>query len=302
MPSPLPSTDDLQLFASVARLASFTLAAQRTAVPRSTVSTAVKRLEAQLGVRLLQRTTRRVVLTSEGEALLALSERLLDEIEELAGGFRDGAVRPQGRLRVDMPLGLATGIVMPRLPDFLARYPDLQIDLFSTDRRIDLIAEGMDCVVRAGPIVDDTLVCRPLGQLPLLSLASHGYIEEFGNPASPAELTAHFLINYQSNASDGPAGFEYVDGKTTIVVPMRHAVTVNNSESYRVACLAGLGIAQLPALALSRDELAGKLVEVMPMFRPCPLPLNLLYPQRKHTPHRVRVFGDWLFELLQELC
>ena len=145
MPAPLPSTEDLQLFASVARLASFTLAAQRTEVPRSTVSTAVKRLETQLGVRLLQRTTRRVVLTSEGEALLALSERLLDELEGLAGEFRDGAVRPQGRLRVDMPLGMATGIVMPRLPNFLARYPALQIDLFSTDRRLSRFAR------RVGP-------------------------------------------------------------------------------------------------------------------------------------------------------
>lgn len=296
----LPATDDLKIFVLVAQLASFTRASLQLRVPRSTVSTSIKRLETQLGARLLQRTTRSVVLTQEGQQLLSKSERLLDDFEDISLLFKNRDSQVRGRLRVDLPLGMTTGIVMAALPKFMSRNPALKIDVFSTDRRVDVIADGFDCVVRAGDVVDETLACRRLGQLPLLNVASREYIELHGKPESVSDLSRHWLLNYQPNPSDMPAGFEYWDGDATVVIPMAHRVTVNNSAAYGAACRAGLGIIQIPKISAVPDLRSGLLVEVMPEFLPAPLQVNLLYPHHRNIPHRVRLFGDWLFELMQD--
>jgi len=301
MPSPDKlSPEDLRIFVRVARLASFTRAAEQLEVPRATVSTALRRLEARLGARLLQRTTRRVTLTAEGDALLARAEDLLGELESLATLFRSQGQALKGRLRVDMPLGMCTGTVMARLPQFLAAHPQLQVELCSTDRRVDLIGDGFDCVVRAGPVVDQSLACRPLGALPLMNVAGSGYVAQHGLPTRLEELDAHWLVGYQPNPGDAPLGFEHRDDASgrALEVPMRHWVTVNNSAAYEAACRAGLGIAQLPASTGARGLGDGTLVEVMPAFRPAPMPLNLLYAHRRHLPRRVQVFADWLQQLL----
>lgn len=299
---PTPSPDDLRAFVLVARLASFTKAAQQLQLPRATVSTAVLRLESRLGARLLQRTTRRVQVTAEGEELLARSERLLDDLDDIAALFQQRDAQIAGRLRVDMPLGMATSIVLPRLAAFHARYQAIQVDVFSTDRRVDVIAEGFDCVVRGGAVVDESLACRPLGRFPLVNVAGRAYADRHGVPATLADLTAHLLVNYQPNLADPPAAFEHVDpAGRTLAVPMRHVVTVNNSAAYAAACLAGLGIAQLPALRADEGIRAGTLVEVLPAHRPAPMPLNLLFPHRRNIPKRVRVFADWLAVTVSEV-
>ncbi len=297
-----PSPDDLRAFVLVARLASFTRAAEQLQLPRATVSTAVLRLERRLGARLLQRTTRRVQVTADGDELLARSERLLEDLDEIAGLFRQRDGQIAGRLRVDMPLGMATAIVLPRLGEFQARYPGIQVDVFSTDRRVDVIAEGFDCVVRGGAVVDESLAYRPLGQIVLCNVASRGYIERHGMPATIADLAAHLLVNYQPNPSDSPATFDFVDPVTgkACAVPMRHAVTVNNSAAYAAACLAGLGIAQQPTLRAEEGIRAGTLVDLLPTHRPAPMPLNLLFPHRRNIPQRVRVFADWLAGVVGE--
>ncbi|RZT39390.1 LysR family transcriptional regulator [Cupriavidus agavae] len=299
MSTVLPSTADLRVFVLVAQLASFTQAALRLQVPRSTVSTSIIRLEKQLGARLLQRTTRRVVLTREGEELLGRSERLLDDFEELAQLFRADNQPLQGLLRVDMPLGMATGVVMAALPAFLQRHPALQIEVSSTDRRVDVIADGFDCVVRAGNVVDESLVSRPLAQMPLINVASRDYVGAHGRPENLADLAAHWLVNYMPNRSSTPAGFEYHEGGKLVSVPMAHRVTVNNSSAYSAACRAGFGIAQIPTATAAPDLRTGLLIEVMARYRPEPMPVNLLYPHRRNVPARVRQFGDWLGELLK---
>lgn len=299
MSTELPSFQDLRIFVAVARLAGFTRAASQLQVPRSTVSTAIGRLEATLGARLLQRTTRRVVLTSEGQELLIRSERLLEDFEDLAGAFRNPDARLQGRLRVDVPIGMATGPVMAVLPDFLAMHPDLELDFLSTDRRVDVVSEGLDCVVRGGTVMDETMACRPLGALPLVNVVSAGYVTLHGLPRSLADLPSHWLINYQSNTSDAPAQFEYAEGSSDHGIPMRHRVTVNNSAAYGAACRAGMGIAQIPFLSASADLETGALVEVLSQHRPAPMPLNLLYPHRRNVPQRVRVFGDWIANVVR---
>lgn len=294
MHRPNPSVDDLRIFMLVARLGSFSrVAAQQQASP-SAISTAISRLEAQLGARLFHRTTRTVVLTQEATELLGRSERLLEDFDEITGLFRQAASTLDGRLRVDLPLGMATGIVMDMLPAFMAQHPGLQMDVFSTDRRVDVVADGFDCVIRGGAVVDDLLVCRPLGYLPVINVVSPRYIDAHGQPDSLADLAGHYLVNYAPNPTDQPAGFTYRDGPAERMVAMRHQVTVNNSAAYSAACRAGFGIAQVPLIGAEADLAAGRLVQVLSEYAPALMPVNQLYAHRRNVPQRVRVFGDWL--------
>jgi len=298
MSKPTPSVDDLRTFVLVARLGSFSRAAEQVETAASSISTAIARLETQLGARLFQRTTRKVVLTHEGSELLGRSERLLDDFDELAGLFRQGTSPLSGRLRVDLPLGMAAGVVMKLLPDFMARHPGLHVDVFSTDRRVDVIGDGYDCVVRVGPVIDDALVCRPLGRLPLVNVASRAYLDTFGVPLDLADLAGHYLVNYQPNPSDLAAAFEYLEGTATRMQSMQHRITVNNSAAYAAACRAGFGIVQVPLVGVKAELAAGLLVQVLPDFPPPTMPVNLLYPHRRNVPRRVRLFGDWLMEVV----
>ncbi|MDQ2733652.1 MAG: LysR family transcriptional regulator [Pseudomonadota bacterium] len=263
-----PSADDMRVFACVARLASFTKAAAQLQVPRATVSTAVLRLESRLGARLLQRTTRRVHLTSDGEQFLERCERVLADLEDLATLFQHGGEQVSGRLRVDMPLGMSTDRVMARLPEFLSRHPALQVDVYSTDRRIDVVADGFDCVIRVGAVVDESLACRPLGSLPLINVVSAAYLQMHGEPRALEDLPSHWMVNYQSNPGDVPAAFDYLDpeSKMTLRVPMRHLVTVNNSAAYAAACRAGLGLVQIPKWGVIAGNANSGLLPSWPLF------------------------------------
>jgi DNA-binding transcriptional LysR family regulator len=303
MSKPKPSLDDLRIFVFVAQLGNFSRVAEHLKAVPSSISMSISRLETQLGARLFQRTTRRVVLTDEGMALLARTERLLEDFEEISGLFRQTDSRLSGRLRVDVPLGMASGVVMHMLPEFLARHPDLKLEVFSTDRRVDVIADGFDCVVRVGAVVDDTLVCRPLGWLPLVNVASQGYIDTYGTPCDLVDLETHYLVNYVPNSSYQSAGFEYLDAKVTRAMAMPHRITVNNSAAYGAACRAGFGIAQLPLFSVEAYLESGALVQLMPQHTPAPMPINQLYPHRRNVPRRVRVFGDWLANVVEtSLC
>jgi DNA-binding transcriptional LysR family regulator len=224
---------------------------------------------------------------------------LLEDFEDLAGAFRKPQEQLQGRLRVDVPIGMATGVVMAALPAFLARHPKLELDFLSTDRRVDVVADGLDCVVRAGRVVDETMACRPMGALPMVNVVSTEYVAHHGRPQSLSDLSAHWLINYESNPTDSPAEFEYKDGATNLGIPMRHRITVNNSAAYGAACRAGMGIVQIPHASAAADLENGSLLEILPQHRPQALALNLLYPHRRNVPQRVRLFGDWLAEVLQ---
>lgn len=295
------STEDLRIFLWVARLTSFTRAAEQLQLPRTSISNAIQRLEERLGARLLQRTTRRVQITREGEELLERCERLLDDLDDIGALFQQGS-QLQGRIRADMPLGMATGVVLPRLPEFLQLHPALQIDIFSTDRRVDLLAEGFDLVVRAGAVVDESLVSRPLLTLELLNVASPSYVAQHGQPATLDELARHWLINYQPNPASQPATFEYLDAASgrSVHLPMRHKVTVNNSVAYNAATRAGLGIAQIPASRARLEIAEGLLVEVLPQHPPAPMTARILFPHRRNIPQRVRAFADWIAEIARD--
>jgi DNA-binding transcriptional LysR family regulator len=291
--------DLFRIYARVVDCASFTRAADQLGLPRSTVSAAVRELEDRLGTRLLHRTTRRVAPTPDGEAFHARCLRLVADVEEVEGLFRQGPEQLAGRLRVDLPGRIGRLVVAPALPEFLARHPALELELGVGDRPIDLVEAGVDCALRVGPLGDSGLVARPLGELPLVNVASAGYLQRHGTPASPHALEGHFVVRYASPGSGRVEPWEWIeDGQVHGCTPPAQ-VTVNSAEAYLACCLAGLGMIQVPAYDV-RDALrAGTLVEVMPRWRAAALPMTLLYPHRRHLSRRVRVFADWLEALLR---
>lgn len=293
--------DAMRIYVRVAEMASFTLAAQSMGLPKGSLSTAVQRLENLLGVRLLHRTTRRVQMTLDGQAFYERCKDLLADVEELQGMFQLGEAALQGRLRVDMPIGVARTVILPHLPEFMQAHPGLEIEFSSTDRRVDLVREGFDCVMRIGALGDSLLVARPLGHYQVINCASPAYLAAFGVPQTLDDLAQHRLIHYVPTLGSRSAGFEYVDAQSGEVrcLAMAGALTVNNSDAYQAACLGGLGLIQAPEVGVRALIGSGQLVEVLPQYRAAPMPVSLLYGNRRHVPKRVQVFMAWLAEVMQ---
>lgn len=292
--------EELRIFLHVAERGSFTRAAESLGLPKASVSLAIQRLEAALATQLLHRTTRRVQLTADGAQLMQRARDLLDDVEALQGMFRRDVTELRGRLRVDMSSGLARHLVLPALPAFLARHPGLELELSGTDRRVDVVREGFDCVVRVGALDDNTLVARPLGHLDVVSCASPAYLRAHGTPRTLQDLAGHQLVHYVSAFGQRPLGFEYFDGQQYRTLAMAGAVTVNSGDGYTAAALAGLGIIQAPRLGVRQALHEGTLVELLPHLPAEPMPVTLLYAQRRHLPTRMRVFMDWLAALFEQ--
>lgn len=291
--------DLLRTFVRVAELASFTQAGEQLGLPRSTVSEHIQSLEELLGTRLLQRTTRKVTTTQDGLVLYERGKELLAQMDELQGLFRRHDEALGGRLRVDMPTVMARKLVMPRLGEFLARHPALELEVSCTDRRVDLVREGFDCVVRVGAVNDASVVARSLGQFPQVTCASPGYLAEHGVPETLDDLAGHRLIHYVSVLGARPSGFEYLLQGETRYQPMSGALSVNNAEAYESAAMGGLGLIQVPVHGVLDDLQAGRLVQVLADVPLPPMEISLLYAHRR-LPRRVRVFMQWLGQLLGE--
>jgi DNA-binding transcriptional LysR family regulator len=291
----------LRVFASVAERGSFSAAAEALGLPKGRVSQLVQQLEARLGVRLLQRTTRRVQLMPDGEAVLERARGLLADAEELGGLFQRAPTELRGHLRLDLPVRLAVAQVLPALPQFLAAHPGLTLDLSSTDRRVNLIEEGFDCVLRVGSVGDDSLVARRLGVLRQLNLASPAYLARHGEPQHPRDLAeGHRLVHYaQRLPTRSPPVFEWLDESGQLQrQAMVAALSVNHTEAYEAAALAGLGLIQAPPSTGSQLH-TGRLRAVMTSYEAPPLPVHLLWPQQRHLSRRTRALIDWLDGLLR---
>lgn len=290
--------DAMRIFVRVTETGSFTQAADSLGLPRASVSNAIKQLETKLGTRLLHRTTRRVQLTQDGQACLERCMDLLADMEEWETMFaaRDEALT--GRLRVDLPATLARTTVIPQLPAFLAQHPALRVELSSTDRRVDLVREGFDCVLRVGAIADSTLIARPLGHMRQINVASPAYLERYGVPHTLDDLRKHQLIHYTTTLGTRPVGWEYFDGERYTQWPMEGVLTVNNADAYQAACLAGIGLIQAPESGAREHLAVGALQEVLPEHQAEPLAVTLLYANRRHLPRRVHAFMNWLADLL----
>jgi LysR family transcriptional regulator for bpeEF and oprC len=292
--------DLFRIFARVAECASFTRAAGTLGLPRSSVSAAIAELEGRLGARLLNRTTRKVTLTQDGTAFYERCLRLLADMEETETLFRQGGATPAGKLRVDVPGRVGRLIIAPALPDFLARYPQLDIELGVTDRAVNLVEDQIDCALRVGPLSDSSLIARPLGILTLINAASPAYLARHGTPLHPDDLPRHQAILYASPSTGRVENWEWQENGTIHSLPVQGRVTVNSAEAYIACCLAGLGLIQIPAYDVRHHLEAGELVDIMPARRAAPMPVTLLYPHRQHASHRLHIFADWLEALLKQ--
>ncbi|PZQ83523.1 MAG: LysR family transcriptional regulator, partial [Ancylobacter novellus] len=292
--------DLFRIFSRVVECASFTRAADTLGVPRSSVSAAVQELEGRVGARLLHRTTRKVSPTQDGAAFYERCQRVIADVEDTENLFRQTAAQPSGRLRIDVPGRIGRLIIAPALPEFLDRYPQIDIDLGVTDRAVNLVEDSIDCVLRVGPLNDSGLIARPIGKLLLINVASPAYLTRHGTPSSPEDLGDHWAVNYASPTSGRVEDWEWLEQAKLHSVPLRGRVTVNSAEAYIACCLAGLGMIQIPAYDVKQHLAAGELVEVMPGHRAELMPMTLLYPHRQHLSRRLQVFTDWLETLLKD--
>jgi len=293
--------DSMRVFAHIVEQKSFSAAARDLGLPASTVTDAVKQLEARLGVRLLQRTTRHVSPTLDGEAYYQRCLSILAEIEDAESAF--SGAKPSGLLRIDAQGGLARRLILPSLPRFFAEYPGIELYMSEGDRFVDLVREGFDCVLRAGePQVSD-MVARRLALLEEVTVASPDYIKRFGRPKRWDALGGHRMIGFRSSATGGVLPLEFMVGgvRKTAMLPM--TLSVNGAESYRAAARLGFGLIQVPRYALEEDFSHGALVPVLEDTPPSPTPVSLLYPQGRQLSPRVRVFIDWASKIfaLQKL-
>ncbi|RDS79212.1 LysR family transcriptional regulator [Dyella monticola] len=291
--------DAMRLFTRIVELGSFTAAADDLNLPRATVTHTIKHLEARLGTQLLQRTTRRVRASREGEAYYSHCMRLLADVDAVEADFLQAAVQPRGRLRVDLPTQFARMWVIPALPAFFARYPLLELDIGTGDHFVDLLREAVDCVVRVGALPDSSLVGRRVGTLEQVTAASASYLRKHGTPRVLADLqNGHYAVNWASPTTHRTESLDFMQGRKRRQVMLPGRVTVSSVEAYRACCEAGLGIAQLPRYRVADGLAEGQLKEILPTMPPPSLPVTVLYPPHRQMPARLRVFVDWLVEVM----
>lgn len=287
----------MRVFTRIVELGGFAKAADSLQLPRASVTILIKQLEAHLGVQLLQRTTRQVSPTLDGAAYYQRCVRLLTDLEETEAVFSSSRQNPRGTLSVDMPSGIGRYIVIPALPAFTARYPHIELEIGLNDRPVDLIREGVDCVLRGGPALDESLVARPLAQMDQLTLASPDYLARMGVPECLDDLAQHHMVEYVSSVSGKRYGLEFQRGGELRAVNLAKRVAVNSADGYFAACEAGYGLIQAPHYHAVRQLAEGSLVEVLPQWSVPTLALTALYPPHRQLSQRVRVFVDWLVEL-----
>lgn len=291
--------DAMRVFTRIVEQGSFTAAARDLGLPASTVTDAIRQLEARLGVKLLQRTTRHVSPTLDGEAYYQRCLAILDDIEEAEAGF--GGARPRGQLRIDVQGNMARRVLLPGLPDFLARYPEIVLHMGEGERYADLLREGIDCVIRAGTPPDSAdLIARPLALLPEATLAAPAYLQRHGMPQGWDRLEGHRMVGFRSTATGSVLPLEFmVDGvRKEVMLPM--ALTVNGADTYRAAARLGLGLIQVPHYVLTAEYADGSLVPVLQDTPPLPTPVSLIYPRNRQLSPRLRVFADWVRERFAE--
>jgi LysR family transcriptional regulator, regulator for bpeEF and oprC len=292
----------IRSFIRVAETGSFSRAADSLNMPKATVSKLIKELEGHVGARLLQRTTRRVSVTADGNAYYDRTARLIRELEDADQRFSAGHVLPKGRIRIDVIGTLARLFIIPALPEFFARYPDLQIDFGISDKSADLIGDTIDCVIRGGSTSDLSMVARLLGTTSWTTCATPGYLEKYGRPIHPNDLLLnHRIIGFHSPNSGRPMPSRFMKNNEVIEIDGPYSVSVNDGAARAVAGLTGIGILQTFSYVI-KDQIAnGSLVPILEDWSQPPYPFHVIYPQNRALSRRVRVFIDWVVELFDRL-
>ena len=288
----------MRAFVRVVEAGSFTRAANSLAIPKPTISKLIQELEAHIHTKLLNRTTRRVTVTPDGAAYYERVVRLLADLDELDGSMTLSQATPKGRLRIDMSASLAMLILIPALPAFHARYPDIQIDLGVTDRLVDLVGENVDCVVRAGELTDQSLIARRIGDCHFVACATPSYLDRYGDPGHPTDLeNHHYVVGYFSAGSGRPFPFTFASRSERYEVKGRYIVAVNDGNAYVAAGLAGLGVIMAPTFMVQQHIAAGGLRPVLADWTSDPMALHVVYPPNRHLSNKLRIFVDWVADL-----
>ncbi|WP_309681621.1 LysR family transcriptional regulator [Polaromonas sp.] len=288
----------MQAFVRVVEAGTFTKAAESMDLPKPSVTRMIQALEKQLDVKLLNRTTRRVTPTPEGSAYYERVSALLGEVDELESSMMRAKASPRGRLKVVMPAALALAVIIPALPKFHARYPDIQIDLGVGDRRVDLIGDNIDCAIRAGLLHDQSLVARHVGEIHLMACASPDYLKRHGMPRQARDIeNGHTVVGFFSVQSGQLSPIDFDDEGQPYKVMGRYVVSVNDANAYVAAGLAGLGIVHAPSFLVQAHISSGALEPLRPQWQSEPVPVHVVYPPNRHLSNKVRVFVDWVAEL-----
>jgi LysR family transcriptional regulator for bpeEF and oprC len=290
----------MEVFVRVVETGGISRAADSLRLPKATTTTLIQKLEANLGVKLLNRTTRRVSVTPDGAAYYERCVAILAQVRESEESLTQQHATPRGRLRVDVPTLMARSVFVPALPLFFARYPDIELALACSERRADLIEEGIDCAVWSGELVESSLVARRVGFLYFATCAAPSYIATHGQPGHPDDLAQHRCINHFSPRTGKISDWVFSKNGTRIQTSLRGHIALDDENSYVAAAEAGLGIARIPAFVLKEAMERGSLDLVLGDWFPEPSPLYVVYPQNRHLSSKIRVFVDWIAELLGE--
>ena len=299
-----PSFNQMQamrVFVRVVEAGTFTKAADSLRIPKPTVTKLVQALENHLRIKLLNRTTRRVTVTPDGSAYYERVVRLLGDLDDIESSVTHAKEKPGGRLRIDAGAAVTSYIILPALPDFLAKYPDIAVECGVSDRPADLIGDNVDCVIRGGPLLEPSLVARHIGDMRWMTCATPAYLEKHGRPTHPVDLeSGHVLAGYFFPRSGRmrPLTFER-DGKR-IEIPPNPRVAVNDSGAHFSSLRAGLGLGQIISFIVSAAGAQKELVPVLQDWQPPPLPVHVLYPANRHLSTKVRVFVDWVAALFAQ--
>lgn len=288
----------LKVFTRVVEAGSFTKAANSLDMPKATVTKLVQGLEAHLRVKLLQRTTRRVTVTPDGATYYKRASRVLADLDDIDSSMANAQTNPRGKLRIDIAGTPARLILIPALPDFCARYPEIDVSLGVSDRPADLISDSADCVIRGGELNDSSLVARRIATMRGMTCATPAYLAQHGTPQHPHDLEkGHVVVNYLAPLTGRAMPFRFARGGNKIELELRSRVAVNESNAHVAAGVAGLGLIQTPAFMAYPHVARGELVEVLREWRPPPHPIYVVYPANRHLSHRLKVFIDWVAAL-----
>ncbi|KMA82415.1 LysR family transcriptional regulator [Klebsiella pneumoniae] len=294
--------DAMRAFARVVEAGSFTKAAQTLHMSKTTVTQLIQQLESRLRVRLLHRTTRKLGVTPDGAVYYERVIRLLADMEDAENSLSSAAMTPRGRLRVDVPSPLARLILVPALPAFHARYPDIQIDMGVSDREVDLIGDNVDCVLRGGQITDQSLIARHVGDLQIGVYVAPSYVERLGAPAHPRELqnTDHCIVGFLSSRTSKIDPLVLCSENERIEITGNYVLAVDDGNAYLEAGLVGLGVIALPNYMAAAHQAVGALIPLFTQWRISPMPLYLAFPPNRHVNSKLRVFIDWIVELMEQ--
>ncbi|HEV7610409.1 MAG TPA: LysR family transcriptional regulator [Steroidobacteraceae bacterium] len=290
----------MQVFVRIVETGGMTRAADSLRMPKATATTLIQQLEAALGVKLLNRTTRRVTVTTDGAAYYPRCLTILALVRETEESLGQRHSSPRGPLRVEVPTLMARLVIVPALPNFFARYPEIELRLGCSERRSDLLGEGIDCAVWSGELEDSTLIARRVGQLYLGTCASPAYLDVHGLPQHPDQLAAHRCINHFSPRTGKIFDWVFAKDGRRIQTALRGHIALDDENSYVAAAEAGLGVAQIPAFVLKDALERGSLELLLGNWFAEPAPLNVVYPQNRHLSSKIRVFVDWVAELFGE--